>query len=462
MPAPSASDAFADFRREFDAGRYAAAEPHARRVLEFAEAAARTPTDEEVQVAVMNLAMTQSLMGDYTAAESSYLRAIELVEASGRPLHARRARAYGGLASAYHEDGRHEAAVENFERAVALTRRHEGLLTEAQLPLLEKYVDSLTELGRFPDALKNHRYVLRIATRRHGEESPELAPTLERIGRWYTRVGLYEQARRTLRRAIDLVQAAEGGRSPKLVGPLTALAQCNRRQILDPDQRFYASPDPERAALYHDPRVAGVAAGTIPVSQSTLAAEAERALLLAVEIAERRTDRSHVQVADVHTQLGDWYQSRALPERALPSYQKAWSAAQQAEQQIEGRPFVEALFGKPTLLLVVRPDDWDKYGARPPTEVETRNVVLEFTVREDGSAARPTVVDDSGDARRAAKTATALESARFRPRFENGQPVPTTGVTFTQPWIVLLPTEAPEGNAATPRAAAPERDGKAT
>ncbi|HET7203187.1 MAG TPA: tetratricopeptide repeat protein [Steroidobacteraceae bacterium] len=454
----SATDAFSQFRRAFDAGQYEAAVPHAKRVLQLAEAAASAPADEEVQVALMNLAMTQYLAGDYVGAEAAYTRAIELVQASGRPLHARLARAYAGLASTYHEGKRHELAVENYDRAVSLTRRHEGLLTDTQLPLLEKYIDSLTEVGRYPDALKGWKYVLRIATRKHGETSPALAPTLERIGRWYARVGLYDQARRVIRRAIDLVETAEGDESPRLVGPLTALAQCNRRQLIDPDQRLFAAPDADRATLYHDP---SLSSGTSAVSPTALLAEGERALLRAAAIAEARVDASPVQVADVRTQLGDWYQSRALPERALPNYQKAWMAASRVEQRIDGKPVVEALFGHPLLLQVVRPDGWDRYASRPADQVETRNVVVEFTVSAEGRAVQPRVVDDSGDAKRAERTTAALESARYRPRLENGQPVATAGVTFTQPWILLLPTPAEETGSPARDASAPVTD-KAT
>ncbi|HXW09777.1 MAG TPA: tetratricopeptide repeat protein [Steroidobacteraceae bacterium] len=439
-PAPQApetlsgSDAFAEFRGAFDAGRYAAAVPFAQRVLQLAEADARTPVDEEVQVALMNLAMTQYLSGDYVGAESSYARAIELVEAAGRPLHARLARAYAGLAAAYHETNRHELAVQNFQQAVALTRRHEGLLTEAQVPLLEKYVDSLTELGRYPEALQGWKYVMRIATRKYGDNSPALAPTLERIGRWYTQVGLYEQARRTLRRAIDLVEAAEGARSVKLIGPLTALAACNRRQLIDPKQNLFSSPDAERATMYHEPGLGSAAS----VSSTALMSEGERALLRAAEIAEARAEASPVQVADVRTQVGDWYQSRGLAERALPNYQKAWAAASKVKQQHEGRPIVEALFGQPVLLQIVRPDGWDKFASRSPEEVETRSVVVELTVNTEGRAEQVRVIDDSGDERRAQKTTEALETARYRPRMENGAPVATAGISFTQLWILPL------------------------
>ena len=89
----SPSDAYTSFRTEFDAGRYAEAVPHAERVLQLAEAQAATPTAEDVQVALMNLGMVQHLSEDYVGAEATYLRAIKLIESSGRPLHERLARA---------------------------------------------------------------------------------------------------------------------------------------------------------------------------------------------------------------------------------------------------------------------------------------------------------------------------------------------------------------------------------
>ena len=441
-----APDAFSAFRSHFDAGRYAAAVPYAQRVLEVAEREAPTSDAEEVQVALMNLAMTQYLAADHTAAETSYLRAIALVEGSGRPLHARLARAYAGLASSYHDTDRHELAVSNFEQAVALTRRHEGVLTDQQLPLLEKYVDSLTELGRLEDALRGQRYILRVAARKHGENSVEFAPTLEKIGRWYARVGAYEQARRLLKRSIDLVETLDGPMSPRLLGPLATLAACDRKQLLDPTQHPSPDSDTDRAPLFGDP---GAVAPSY--SPAMLVSEAEKALARAVAIAEARPDASPSQVADVRTQLGDWYQGRGQPERALPNYQAAWVAAARVPQvQVHGRTLHEALFGQPVLLQVVRPDGWNRYSGRPPEQVEIRNVQLEFTVSARGRVETVKVIDDTGDPRRADKTAYTVEqTARYRPRMAGGEPVATERVTYSQPWIVLL-TDAPDdSNSAT-------------
>jgi tetratricopeptide (TPR) repeat protein len=452
-PAPTTGtvDAYTEFRRAFDAGQYVDAVAPAQRVLQLAEQQAREPTAEDVQVALMNLAFTQYLAGDYVAAEASFLRAIKLVQDSGRPLQQRLARAYAGLATTYHEAGRHDLAVVNFEQAVALKRRDEGLLTERQVLLLEKYIDSLTELGRYADALQAQRYVLRIATRKHGENGLGIVPTLEEIGAWYARVAAYDQSRRVLRRAIEIVEQAEGAQSSKLIGPLVALAACNRKQLLDPTQQpVVTTPDAGRNPMFHDPTAPAIG----NYSPAVLLAEGEKALTRAAKIAEERSDASLAEVADVRTQLGDWYQSRGQSERALPHYQLAWQAATGADTRLEGKPLVEALFGQPVLLQIARPGDWNRYAERARQDIEVRHVSVDLTVDSQGRPQQGKVVADSGEARRAEKTLDALKTARYRPRFEQGQPVATPGVTYSQPWIVLIeqPQEASKAGAGKPAA----------
>jgi tetratricopeptide (TPR) repeat protein len=443
-----ATEAYTAFRTAFDAGKYLEAVAPAQRVLTLAEQSSKDAAAEDIQVAVMNLAMTQYLADDYVGAEESYKRAIKLITDSGRPLHQRLARAYAGLATTYHDGERHDLAVKNYEQAVALVRRSEGLMTEQQVPIIQKYIDSLTQLGRYNDALQAQRYVLRIATRKYGDNDARLAPTLEQIGRWLMQVGAYDQSRRTLKRAMDLVETAEGDKSPKLVNLLMALAACARKQMLDPAMTPVTSPDAERSTVMQDPGMPGTT-----YSPATLWAEGERALTRAVAIAESRPDPVAAQVADARTQLGDWYQARGQPDKALSHYQQAWAAATQVLQKYAGKTLAEALFGKPVLLQIVPPDSWNKYSQRPRDQIEVRHVEVQFTVTPDGKTGDWKVNDDSGDRKRAERTIDSLRAARYRPRLDKGQPVTAAGVLYTQPWIVLL--DAPAATDSKPPDAKP-------
>jgi tetratricopeptide (TPR) repeat protein len=416
VPAAAAAsrvDAHAEFHRQWDAKNYEAAAAQAKVVVDLTEKEVGT-AGEELQVGLMNLATSQFMAGDYVGAESSYLRAIELTEASPKPRIERLA-----------------LAVARFERAIAFSRRSEGLLSEAQLPLLEKFADALTELGRYTDAQQIQKHALRIAERKYGGQDPRIAPTLEKIGRWYARVGAYEQALSVLRHAIDIVEKAEGEKSPNLVGPLTAIADCSRRQLMDPAQMTMASPDADRGSVFHDPMA------PMPFSPTTALATGQKALDRAVTIATERPDPSPVQLADVRTQYGDWFQTRSQPERALPQYLEAWKAGVRVPYQ--GKTLADALFVKPVLLQYARPEGWDRYSNRPGSEIRLVAVLLNLTVTADGRATGIKGTDDRGDLRRAEQAQKAAATARYRPRFENGQPVATPDVQFTQIFQVLLP-----------------------
>jgi tetratricopeptide (TPR) repeat protein len=440
-PPLSAADAQAELRRRIDAREYEQAVAEARRLVEAASQ--RPEAGEDLQVAYMNLAVAQYLAGDYVGAEASYQRVIELIEASGRATNPRLARAQAGLATTYYAGKRYDLAVQHFDRAVALSRRSEGLFNEAQLPLLDKYADALTEVGRFQDALKVQRYALRIVERKHGAASLRYAAQLESLGRWYTRIREYESSRAVLRSAIEVAEDAKGENAPELIGPLTALSENDRRQLLDPQLQDLATADDQRRAIFHEP----MAPIGPSLSSSTIASEGQKALERAVAIASGRPDANPAQLAGLRAQLGDWYQSRQQFDKALPIYQQAWSTA--AGQTVDGKALTEQLFGRPVLLHYVPPDSWDRYFGRPAGEATVRNVAVEVTVTAQGRVTEPKVVADGGDPKLGAQTARAAQSARYRPRFEKGLPVDTTGVRIDQPFYVLVEQE-PEPAATKP------------
>ena len=172
-----------------------------------------------------------------------------------------------------------------------------------------------------------------------------------------------------------------------------------------------------------------------------------------------------LQVADVRTQMGDWYQTRLQHDRALPHYKLAWAAAEQAPA-VDGKPLRELLFGTPVLLHYVRPTDWDRYAKKPADEVVARTIEIDLTVSPDGRVRARRIVSNEGDAHMAEEALEAADSARYRPRFVDGSPVETPDVRMTQTYFEPIekpPTnDAPAGDAETPTqpndAAVPKSD----
>ncbi len=395
---------------------------------------------EELQVALMNLALAQQQAGDYLAAEAGFLRVIGLIETSGRMTSPRLAGAYAGLGTTYHAARRFDLAATTLARAIALNRRAEGLFNTEQLPLLEQQADALTELGRFEEAMVALRYSLRVVGRHEGERSLAVARQLESIGRWYTRVRSFEAARATLRRATELTESIAGADSTALVGPLTGFAENARRWLTDPIIRELDVANDPRNSMFHDP----VLPAPPSLSPSTIAAEGFKALERAAAIVDADPDASPRLLARVHSQLGDWHTARGLPERARPSYQRAWQAAGAAP---DGATLQQALFGAPQLIHYVPPESWDRYAHRPPEERVRRDVEIELTVTADGGIREPRVVAGGDNERLAGQALRAVGTARYRPRLVDGQPVATQDVRFVQPFYVSNkdePTSPPD------------------
>lgn len=442
--------AYEEFKREFEVGRYEAASVAARRVLELTEQSS-DDSQENLLAALMNLAAAQRLADDPVGAEETYLRVIELIEREGRQTDPRLARANAGLATVYHDARRHDMAAPRLVAAIGVLRRNEGLFNEDQLPLLEKLADSLTDLGRLEDAQRTQSYRLRVADKRYGDVDPRRIAVVESVGRWYARVGAFDAARGLLEGALAEVEAAHGGDSLELVGLLTALAECNRLQLQTPAASALVSADADRFSMFHDQPPPAA----LTVTPRQLSGDGEAWLERAAAIVDGHPDASPVRIADVHTQLGDWYQLRQQTGPAMDNYRLAWKAAKNSE--LEGKPLTEALFGAPVLLYCQRPGFWDRYAGRPVEEVEIRSVELELTVTAEGVIADPVVKSDADNPDYVDATLRTARTARYRPRMSEGEPVATPGVTFAQPFMVLVePPAAPTETPATPPAATPD------
>ena len=446
----------AEFRRLIDLQEYPQAVAEAQRLLSLAEATPG-PDGENLQVALMNLALAEYLNQDYVQAEGSYLRVIELIESSGKRNDTRLARAQAGLANTYYAGKRYDLAVARYEQAIGLVRRSQGLFSDAQVPYLEKVSDALTQLNRVEDALRVQRYILKAVERKHGRDSVQYAEALASSGRWLTSVRAYDGARGALRRSISIIEALEGENSAALISPLTALGDCARKQLLDPEAELPNTPEDARRTLNGQP----VSPVATDMTASTVVSEGQRSYERAVAIATAQVPQSALTIADTRTQLGDWFQSRRQFERAAGNYQLAWTVATAAK--FEGRPLVEALFGRPVRLVYRPPHGWDRYASRSDDRVAVRVVQLAVTVDARGTVSAIRVTDDAGDPELGERAVDAAEDAIYRPRYEKGAAVPTTDVEISQPFYVRIDAAAtppasatPEPTQAPPPAQAPE------
>lgn len=363
--------------------------------------------------------------GNLTAAEAAFLEALTLVEHNGRPMSEELLEPLRGLGYTLAEAGRHAEAVVVLERAVKATHRSIGLFDASQETVLKKLADSLLRLGRLYEARQHMAYLMRVGERAYGENDPRRVSVLLSYADWNAATGDMRAARDAYRLAIELVEDVYGSDSPALVEPLCGLAHSYLLELYLGPLGMLEGREP--------PVVGGanVIAEERPMNPRHLPGEGQRAVERAVQIAEASDPPREDLLLRALLEAGDWHQVKTDTHRALEYYRRAWHVAQtrQAAQAGTYAANARAVLAHPVQIYYPTPPLAARHLGRPPEDVIERYVEVQFTVTSDGSVSDEQVISRDSTRRQAAEALQAIRAARYRPRFVDGEPVDTPGMT---------------------------------
>ncbi|MGQ0430323.1 MAG: tetratricopeptide repeat protein [Gammaproteobacteria bacterium] len=434
-------EAYELFRGHFDGGRYQDALPFAERVVGLTER--RADRDVELPTAWNNLAATHFLLGQNDAAEANYLKSLELLEATQGISSRRLIVPLTGLGAVHASRDQRATAAEYYARALAVSRRADGLFNTAQLPLVEQAADNLRALRDYAGAEQERRYILRIAEQNYGYGDPRTLPALQQLADFYEGLREYVAARTMYLRMRDVTMQESGGYNPESIRALLGIARTHRLQyMMDPDvvEGQQAARDDGTGEVLSS-RYPEVRASTPTADRTGL-----KAARTALELLRATPDPPKQLLIDSLVELGDWYQATHRPGLALPNYEEAaavHAAAPDAglidpllmPQMVAYRPPLAALRGLNA----------------PPGQYRLRHAVFEFTVTAAGETQDIGVIESDMSEGQLAQSRRALSRAIYRPRFENGKAVASTGVRFSSEWSEY---QEPAQPASTPPEAA--------
>ena len=313
----------------------------------------------------------------------------------------------------YHE------AEDSFRWAQHIIHRNEGVYARSQLRVIDYLVRSMQERGRHRAADREQRYTLRIAEAAYGRDSPELLPTLNRLGRYFAIRGashakdlpaelrlrrdlLFKESLALYQRAIRIVEKEHGDMDMRLLAPLRGMAQT---RLLEASARKEAEP-----------------------------------LLARVQRIVAATDAADAaDLARTWVDLGDYYTIVSSPV-AAEHYLQAWRLLQ---GDPAGLAAAEDYFGSPRLLFPVMPRT--RYLRRQPSAAEDGEplfVKMEFSVGRDGKVEEIRMLDKNVPNEQARMMRERLRTARYRPRINQGELLPTAGLIFEQEYQVASEGEA--------------------
>lgn len=431
--------AYEEFRRLFAENLFAEALPLAHRVVQLTESA--TPRDEQLPIAYNNLGITQMRVGDLDAAEASFRHALDLLEGRVGIVSRRLIAPLAGLGAVHAARGRHALAADSLQRALAISRRANGLFNIDQMELLESLIENYDATGNKSGVEHERRYAVQVVQQEYGPDDPRTIPAVMRLAEWYETSGHYLLARAQWQRIVA-VASREGGRNAATILGLVAVARTHRLQfVLDPESIETAQIPVDPWTGRPDPFMVGPERpGVIKLDRA-----GESAALQALEILDQAPDPPKNMLALALTELGDWYVTAGKVDTAIPYYRRVWPL------------FTETMAsGAPNPLASPRPLRYRPPAAairnRGRTDAEVVAASFEFTmhVSASGETDRITLVssDDGGDRDsldyRAAQIRRSLARALFSPRFEDGEPVATDDYRFTETWYDVAPSTPAE------------------
>lgn len=446
LPQDSRMEAYQEFRQLYELARFEEALPYAKRVVALSEA--DEERDHELPIAYNNLGATQYQLADYPAAEASYRKSLELLESTQGISSRRLVVPIAGLGAVYAAQDQHQVAAELFDRALAVSRRADGLFNLQQLPLIDQAADSRYAINDYGGAEREHLYALKVAEQNYGYGDTRTLPPLLDLGAFYESLREFIAARNMYLRARD-VALKPGVYDPQAVRALNGIARSHRLQYtMDPDTLDSQRPAYDEvtgemvAKVYKESRVPPPAADRTGL----------KAAQTALELLRSTSDPPDALLTETLIELGDWYQATSRPEISTPYYAEA---AAIFDAQVEADPLAGHPLKAPRMVFYRPPLSASRGLNTLSGQYVIRKAVFSFSVTEKGEPIDITVVSTDMEEGQVSQSQRAVGKAIYSPRFVDGQPVSTAGVTFTSEWYQEYDPETAPQNA-TPISTTPE------
>src|SRR6187399_2380949 len=355
---------YREFRVQYDAKKYAEAQPLAERLVELTEAQYGS---EELPLTnpLTNLATVHYKLGHYAAAIENYQRTLRILQAKSTIADKQQIRPLHGLGVSFMGANDPESAVVALKRAADLSRNTDGLFNINQIEFIDALIDAYEASGRYPEAEKESLYAMRVEEAAYGRSSIKLLDRLDKLARWYEADRRYTSERNVYDRALAILQKSGSENDLRRVAPLRGIARAFRLET------FYGVEGADNSGTFNTGNQ-----GAPVFADATQSRRGETALATALSIIDSNSPVDQQMRGEVLTDLGDWYLIANALRRAYDTYADAWKAF----AQIDSTRYLAApriLAYKPSISSIDR-------SQLDPAEAVMKSVELHFTVDRDG------------------------------------------------------------------------------
>ncbi len=340
------------------------------------------------------------------------------------------------LGDAQFGEGEFAAAEETYGRAIHITRVNEGLHSPAQIPIVYKEADTMAAQGKLDAANGRQEYAYETLRRAYGPASEALVPGMYALAAWYKRTHNIYSARELYALAAETLARVHGPDSPELVLPLRGVAETFRQERFPP----YIAPSKREAFTVGTAAYSNQVAAerTLVVNRYS---EGERALGEIIRILNQDPDTPRLDVVLAILDLADWHLLFEKYSRAFELYGRV--QALMVEDAGLTTEDIERYFGQPMPLYLPMPPNPDPPDPTLTVRATEGYVELGYTISDRGEVRDLETLASEPPGMMDIKVRRAMRVARFRPRFENGEPVATPLLKYRHRFVYYPAPEPP-------------------
>lgn len=368
-----------EMQRFIAEGSYAQAAAVGETMLQLTELEFGSGSNESAR-ANYALAEAQRRAEQFDAAETSYLRSIEIYRDNDGPFGESLIEPTIGLGDNYHDAGQYLNAVSAYNEARTIERRVNGLLSEGQLPLFDKMTETFDAMGMATEAREQQLSALMLIERNYPPTSVEVLEAIYRYARWLRSVYQFTEARVQYDRAIRIIRDSHGKESPLLVTPYREIGNSFREQGFE-DNR-------------------GISA-----------------LSTALEILEEQPAVDAMILGRTLLDIGDWRTAFGTVSSGGDEYLRCWETIGALEDPESVR---SQWFESRRPVFVLTRYISDRGLSREPDALRG-NVIVRFDIDAGGRPQNVAVVESNPSGFKDASAIRAISQSRFRPHIIDGQ-----------------------------------------
>lgn len=338
------------------------------------------------------------------------------------------------LGEIYRQQGKYQKALAAFKQALQINRVNEGLHNLNQISIIELIIDSNYALRDWEKLNENYRYLYWVYRRNYGDGDNSLLPVIERIGRWHLKASYFTTAGTSLGHlvkaddlydsAVEIATRNDGDKDKALINALYHTAVIDYLIATDIQDKFKFSYKDIREAMIPNgrstPYMNEIAVREYYFNQSFF--KGKRAIERILDIYAEDQPSSVIDYAQALIFYGDYLLALRRKFDAMKRYRQAYDVLVKNDADLDE---INELLGEPKPLKNLNPPGDDE----PDIAANMAYVDAVFDVPGNGWPNNIRIINSNPqDPKMQRRGELAIAGTRYRPRFEGGKPVATSGV----------------------------------